>query len=201
MIILDCEQGSDEWFDARIGVASASNFAKIISPTGKKSTQSKGYMNQLIAEKMMNKKTETHQSEAMLRGIELEVEAREWYEFNNDCDVNEVGLVYLDESRLISCSPDGLLKDKGLEIKCPMPSTQIEYLRSGKIPTKYIPQVQGSMLVTGLKQWDFLSYHPEIKPFLITVDADLDYQAKMSIYIADFVEEMQAAIKQIKGEI
>ena len=88
---------------------------------------------------------------------------------------------------------------KGLEIKCPEPHTHIKYLREGILPKDYIQQVQGSMLVTGLKQWDFLSYHPTIKPFLITVDADLEYQEKMNAYIADFVEEMQEAIKIIKG--
>jgi len=197
MIILDCEQGSDEWFEARIGVLSASNFSNVITATGKKAKTA--HMNQLIAEVFLNRKTEIFQSQSMTRGIELEPEARTWYEFETDNDVKEVGLVYLNNAKKVSCSPDGLMDKKGLEIKCPEPHTHIKYLREGVLPKDYIQQVQGSMLVTGLKQWDFLSYHPTIKPFLITVDADLDYQEKMSIYIADFVEEMQQAIKQLKA--
>lgn len=199
MIILDVEQGSEKWFNARIGLVSASNFGKIITPTGKKSTQYKTYMNTLIAEVMMGHKIDNHQSDAMLRGIELEPEARDYYEFQTDSEVKQVGLVYMDESKTISCSPDGLLKTKGLEIKCPIPHTQIEYLRSGKLPGKYIPQLQGSMLVTGLIEWDFLSYHPELQQLLITVESDTAYQAKMKVYLTDFVTEMKEAINQIKG--
>jgi len=199
MIILDVEQGSDEWFEARIGKVSASNFGKIITPTGMKSTQSKSYMNTLVAEIMMNRKINTYQSQVMLEAIEMESEARQYYEFQTDSEVKQVGLVYMDESKDISCSPDGLLKSKGLEIKCPIPSTQIEYLIKGKIPGTYIPQVQGSMLVTGLSRWDFLSYHPELSQLLITVDADYEYQAKLKIFLDDFVKEMKSAIKKIRG--
>jgi len=35
MIILDHEQGTEEWFAARLGKPSASNFAKLITQTGK----------------------------------------------------------------------------------------------------------------------------------------------------------------------
>jgi len=199
MIILDVEQGSDEWFKARIGLVSASNFSKIITPNGKKSTQYKSYMNTLIAENMMDHKINTHQSDAMLRGIELEPEARDYYEFKTDSEVSQVGLVYMDESKTISCSPDGLMEKKGLEIKCPNPNTQIEYLRDNKVPGKYIPQIQGSMLITGLMQWDFLSYHPELQQLLITVESDPEYQAKLKVYLDSFVDEMREAINQIKG--
>ena len=197
MIILDCLQGSDEWMNAKIGVLSASNFSNVITATGKKAKTA--HMNLLIAEIFLNRKTETFLSNSMQRGMDLAPEARTWYEFATDSDVREVGMVYLNNDKKVSCSPDGLMDKKGLEIKCPEPHTHIKYLREGILPKDYIQQVQGSMLVTGLKQWDFLSYHPTIKPFLITVDADPDYQAKMNDYIADFVEEMDQAIKQIKG--
>ena len=36
MLILDIPQGSDEWLKARAGLISASNFGKILTPTGKK---------------------------------------------------------------------------------------------------------------------------------------------------------------------
>tara|TARA_R110000822_G_scaffold78634_2_gene188364 strand:- start:1696 stop:2289 length:594 start_codon:yes stop_codon:yes gene_type:complete len=197
VIVLDCVQGSDEWINARIGVLSASNFSNVITATGKKAKTA--HMNMLIAEIFLNRKTEIFQSNSMTRGIELEPEARTWYEFATDNEVREVGLVYLNSDKKVSCSPDGLMDKKGLEIKCPEPHTHIKYLREGILPKDYIQQVQGSMLVTGLKQWDFLSYHQTIKPFLITVDADLDYQDKMKTYIDEFILEMQDAIKQIKG--
>jgi hypothetical protein len=156
-------------------------------------------MNALIAEVMMGRKMNTYQSYDMTAAIELEPEARKYYEFKTDAEVTQVGLVYMDESKTVSCSPDGLMERRGLEIKCPNPNTQIEYLRANKLPGKYIPQIQGSMLVTGLIEWDFLSYHPELQQLLITVESDTAYQAKMKVYLDEFVTEMKEAINQIKG--
>ena len=140
MIILDCAQGSEEWFNARIGVLSASKFHQVITATGKKAKTA--HMNLLIAEIFLNQKIGTFLSDSMQRGMDLEPEARTWYEFETDNDVKEVGLVYLNNDKKVSCSPDGLMDKKGLEIKCPEPHTHIKYLREGILPKDYIQQVQ-----------------------------------------------------------
>ncbi len=188
MIILDVEQGSSEWFKARCGIPTASCFDKIITPGGKASSQHITYSNKLVAEYIMKESINIEQNEWMQRGTELEPEARNYYQFITDVDVKEVGLIYKNKDKLISCSPDGLADDRGLEIKCPAPHTHIEYLLNDKLPTKYIPQVQGSMWVTGLKQWDFLSYHPDLPPLLLTVDADEIFHNTLDELMEKFVE-------------
>ena len=55
MIILDHEQGTEEWLAARLGRPSASNFGKLITVSGKPSTSAVGYINQLIAERFVGK--------------------------------------------------------------------------------------------------------------------------------------------------
>ena len=190
MIILDVDQGSDEWFKARAGIPTASSFDKIITSTGKPSTQAKTYSNKLVAEYIIGDKINIDSNEWMQRGVELEPEAREYYEFQTDSEVKEVGLIYKDENKLVSCSPDGIMGDRGLEIKCPAPHTQIEYLLNDRLPSKYIAQVQGSMWVTGFKQWDFLSYHPDLPPLLITVHADKEFHGKLNILVDNFIEKM-----------
>jgi hypothetical protein len=72
----------------------------------------------------------------------------------------------------IGCSSDGLWGETGIEIKCPNASTHVAYLRKGKLPTTYVQQVQGTMLVLGLSEYWFLSYHPELEPLLIKVKRD-----------------------------
>ena len=52
MIILDHEQGSEEWLAARLGKPSASSFSKLITQTGKPSSSADGYINELIAERL-----------------------------------------------------------------------------------------------------------------------------------------------------
>ena len=37
LITLDCEQGSEEWLAARLGIPTATGFENIVTATGKKS--------------------------------------------------------------------------------------------------------------------------------------------------------------------
>lgn len=200
MITLDLDQGSPEWFEARLGLITASNFDKLITSTGKRSTQSKSYMHKLLAEWLTGTSISQEANEWMQRGNELEAEARSFYELMTGFDVKQVGLVYADEDKTVSCSPDGLMSDRGLEIKCPAPHTHVSYLLSGKLPSKYVAQVQGSMYVTGLNKWDFLSFHPEMEPLLITVERDVKFCASLHQTICDLVIEMDAAKLKLKPQ-
>lgn len=171
MIILDVEQGTQEWLEARLGVPTASNYSKLVTSIGKPSTQAEKYINELIAQKITGKLPDTFKSDAMERGNELEAQARAYYEFMTDNEVSEVGLILNDDGA--GCSPDGLIGDDGgIEIKCPLASTHVGYLRAGKLPTAYVQQVQGCMYITGRKWWDFVSFHPEIESMIIRVERD-----------------------------
>jgi len=191
MITINCEQGSPEWFDQRAGVPSASNFKRIFTGTGKPASAAgqQTYMFELIAE-WMGAKEETFKSEWMQRGNELESQAVSYYEFQTDNDVTTVGTVFKDARREISCSPDGLIGEQGgLEIKCPKSLTHVKYLLSGKVPSEYIPQVQGSMYVTGRKWWDFLSFHPDLPPLLIRVKRDDVFIRGLAVELSMFIKK------------
>jgi len=191
IIVDDIEQGSDEWFEARRAIPTASCFGKIITPTGSKSTQAKDYMNRLLYEWWTGKTEEGFKSEWMLRGQEMEEDARNMYQFIKSSEVRKVGIVYKDDRKLVACSPDGLLDDRGQEIKCPAAHTHVGYMLGGnKIPNLYIPQAQGGMYVTGFDKWDFMSYHPDMKPLLVTVYRDDEYINKMDKLISAFIDEM-----------
>jgi hypothetical protein len=175
MDIFSCEQRSDEWFQARLGKWTASNFDKLITPSGKESASAASFNNKLAAEIIIGRPEETYTSEAMQRGIELEPEA---FTMVNDFDnpfgwsFKEVG--FIDSGLGYGCSPDGIDPDLkiGLELKCPSAHTHVEYLASDEMPKKYWAQVQGSMLVTGYDQWVFCSYHPDFPPQVIVVKKD-----------------------------
>ena len=196
MIILDVEQGSPEWLRARC-VPTGSNFDKIMTGGLKASTQAEVYQNKLVGEWYTGEPEQMFVNDAMARGTELEPLGRSSYEFVTGNDVEEVGFVYMDERRLAGCSPDGLCGDKGVEIKCPLPSTHISYLLSGGLPAKYLGQVQGSMFITGLKQWDFTSYCPGFPPLIITVDADPKWQEAFKPLLEKFIDGMLAKREKI----
>ncbi len=191
----ECEQGSDEWHVLRSGLISASSAGEIFTATGKPATGQKvsNYINRLIAERVMGKPVESgYTSAAMERGHEIEIDARLWYEMAHDCDVTQVAMLQEDD---YSCSPDGLIYSgeqlvKGLEIKSPLAHTHVSYLLKQQIPTQYIPQLQVSMFVSGLSEWDFLSYHPDLEPMLITCERDDDW-------IEKFVETAEKILFQV----
>ena len=199
MIIVDnIEQGTREWRKLRLGIPTASNFSKIITSTGKASTQRKAYLNKLLAEWFTGKPADSYKNTAMERGNELEADARSLFAFIKVVKVKEVGLVYLDKRKLVAASPDGLygydvVKDvflRGYEAKCPDAHTHIGYLLNQKLPSQYKAQVQGSMYVTGLDHWAFMSYHPEMKPLIINVDRDERYIKLLADELDCFVTEM-----------
>ena len=102
-------QGSDAWFAARAGSPGASSLGKIITSTGKPSTQRKAYLYQMAGEKILGKKEESFKSAAMARGTEMEPEARECFCGISGLEVEEVAMCYADELKLFHCSPDGLI--------------------------------------------------------------------------------------------
>lgn len=189
MIILDIDQGSDEWLQARAGIPTASNFDKIVTSKGDPSKSATAYRHKLLGEWLAGPE-ESFKSDAMDRGNALEGDARSLYSVFRDKDIGQVGLIYKDDTRLVSCSPDGLMDNGGLEIKCPLAHTHIKYLMDNKLPSKYIAQVQGSMYVTGMDTWDFMSYHPKIAPLILTIERDNDYISKMNELIEKFIVKL-----------
>ena len=195
MEIVDCIQGTEEWFEARLGFVTASNFHKVLN----KKEGRKLYMRKLAAEKLTGYREESYKNEVMDKGSETEQEARRFYEMVNDCEVKQVGFVMRDE--WIGGSPDGLIgKDGLIEIKCPLSSTHIEIILSEKMPTLYIPQVQGLLWVTDRKWCDFVSLDPKVlsKPmFCVRVERDKEYFKKLAGEVGVFVNELKAMIDKI----
>ena len=167
MIIHNMEQGSTAWWQVRIGVATASEFDKILTPAKLEPSRSvDGYINKLLGEWLRNKPDEGFESEWMKRGKEVEQEARDYYAFHTGAEVQQVGFCYIEDGNY-GCSPDGLVEDGGLEIKCPSPGIHVGYILDGRVPLDYRLQILGSLLVTGREYWDFISYHPDIEPLII----------------------------------
>lgn len=192
MIILDIEQNTPEWHLARLGIPTASMMSSIITSTGKASTSSKTYMNQLLADWKAGEPVDNWAGNKFTEiGHEREPEIKALYEFITDKKVDDIGFCFKDDKRLVGCSPDGFVCDDGLvEFKNPKGSTMAKYLLYGKVPTTYIPQVQAQMWITGRDWCDFMFQHPDIGNKIIHVERDEIFIAKMSGMVSKFIEEM-----------
>ncbi len=193
---INIKQGSPEWHALRAGKATASSFHKILTPTGKASTQAKVYMESLLAEIMIGESVSTWEGNKWTdRGTELEPDAICLYEMITEQSTQEVGFV---EDYGVGCSPDRFIGDDGLlETKCPAAHTHAKYLLENKMPSEYTTQVQGQLYVTGRKWCDFTSYHPEMPPLIIRVKRDEDYITKLSGALNNFNINMAEKIRRL----
>ena len=199
MIAVDVQQQTAEWFAEKCGVPSASNFSKIIQSNGKPSKQRQKYLYQLAGECISGIREESYQNASMIRGIEMEDEARKLYELVTEETVEQVGICYFDEKKLLSCSADGLIgADGGLEIKCPIMSTHVGYLLNGGLPSEYFQQIQGSLYITGRKWWAFMSYYPSIKPLIINIERDEKFISALDSELRTFSKELEDIINIIR---
>lgn len=160
MKIINCEQGTKEWFDARKGHMTASHATAIGNAKAGLNT----YIKEMMSEYYSSGEKEQFTSGHTDRGNELEPIARQVYEFENNVTVDEVGFIELNE--YVGCSPDGLIgEDGGLEIKSPSDKEYIEYLIDGEdaIKSDYHWQVQMNLKITGRQWWDLMIYNPNFK--------------------------------------
>lgn len=191
MKVIDCIQGSDQWLNVRRGVATASNFSKIVTSKGDASTQRNGYTLQLASELITDIQDESYKSSDMQRGNDLEAEARQAYMEATLSNVEQVGFILCDH---YGYSPDGLVGNDGIiEIKCPKQNTHTKYLFDKKLPTEYKAQVQGGLLATGRKWCDFISYHPsfDVDKRLLIIRAERD---------EDFISSLKAALDKVNDK-
>lgn len=197
MIIINCEQRSECWHEHRTGRITSTRFKNLVS---KETTDSyKDLVTNIACEIITHKMEETYSNADMERGIELEPIARKEYETLFDTDVKTVGFLIPDEDHKyhdwIGISPDGILSDNGLlEIKCPKMRTHFEYIERNELPSEYRYQVQGQLFVSGLSYCDFMSFVPEMKPFVIRVYPDVNL-------FHDFEGRLDVLIEQVKKKL
>ena len=201
------EQGTPEWFAARLGNVTASRVADVIAKTKSGYSASReNYMAQLICERMTGTVAESYTNAAMQWGTETEPLARAAYESVADVLVDEVGYVQHPTIERAGASPDGLIGVFGLlEIKCPNTATHIDTLISEQVPTKYITQMQWQMSCTGRTWADFVSFDPRLpsglQMFVKRVEFDAEYVAMLKEEVIKFLAELDAKISKLNERL
>ena len=165
-------QYSEGYDQLKLGIPTSSQFHKIITPQGKPSKQWREYACLLIAERILPQKIDVYHSPAMERGLIVEAEAADWYEFDRDVTVQRVGFI-TDDNHTIGCSPDRLIGDDGLlEIKAPLPPKQVEYWISGEIHERFRPQLQGQLYITHRSWVDIVCWHDLLPKLVMRIEPD-----------------------------
>jgi len=203
--IIDAEQRSPEWHAARAGRVTGSRAADMLATV--KSGEAAARRNlrtQLVLERITGRPQESgFTSAAMQQGIDREPEAYAAYAEITGRELTKTGFLRHDLF-MVGVSLDGHVGDfEGIiEIKCPLPATHLSYLRSGVVPSAYIPQVTHSLWITGAEWCDFISYNPDFpEPLQVKITrvyaTDLNLP-EYQIQLFNFLSEVDAEFDTVQ---
>lgn len=194
--VFDFPQGSPEWFKARLGIPTASEFAAVKAKGEGKTRRT--YMMKLIGEILTGECMEGYSNAHMERGKEMEPDARNLYAFRMDVEPIQVGFV---RNGRKGASPDSLIGLNGMcEIKTKLPHLQAEVLLADRLPPEHIAQCQGNLWVAEREWIDFVSYWPRMPLFVKRVYRDDAYIATLAKEVDLFLAEMDTYLAVLKDE-
>ena len=198
-------QGTDEWFTARLGKVTASrlNDALAMTKTGEGASRV-NYRLELVTERLTGQKTESYTNSYMQWGTEQEPFAREAYEALKSEFVVETGFHDHPSIPMTGASPDGLIGEDGLlEIKCPASSTHVGYLADNKVPAKYKKQMIWQISCTGRKWVDFVSYDPRLPEnlqlFVVRYEPTPEEISEVETQVAEFLKTVDELETQLRN--
>lgn len=192
--IVDCEQNSDAWFAARLGVVTASEFGSVLAKGEGKMRAS--LMRKLAAEIITGERGESFTTAAMERGHAMEDEARKFYSFMNDVEPQQVGFI---RNGRKGGSPDSLIGNDGLlEIKTMRGDLLIDVLLKDEFPSVHKAQCQGNLLVSEREWIDISVYWPKFPPFIKRSYRDETYLKTLSDEIDRFNDDLDALVEKIR---
>lgn len=203
MQIIECEQNTPEWHEARMGIPTASRFQTVMAKgkDGGVSLTRKTYMYQLAGEIITGKPMEGFSNDHTERGHAMEGEARDLYAFETTADLRRVGFI---RNGRAGCSPDSLIGDDGgLEIKTKLPHLLIELILKDEFPPEHRHQVQGTLWLTGRAWWEIAIYWPGVPMFRKRVFRDELFIQQIATAVDRFNAELDQVVTEVRrrGEL
>ena len=198
-VFTDLEQGSPEWFAARCGIVTASEFGTVLAKgeDGGASKTRKTYLYKLAGEIITGQPAESYRNAHMERGQAMEAEARATYEFETDAVCEHVGFI---RNGRAGASPDSLIGVNGLvEIKTVLPGLLIETMLSDKFPAKHKAQCQGQLWISEREWIDIAVYWPGLPLFIKRATRDEAYIQNLAEAVERFNAELDAIVERVRA--
>ncbi len=197
-------QGSPEWLAARVGKITGSRMNDVLAKlkgAGEAKTRS-DYRMELVAERLTGEAAERYVNGYMEWGTEYEPLARSSYEILFDRVVTHTGLIIHPEMPFAASSPDGLVDDGLIEIKCPKTTTHLRWRMKNTVPEEHVSQVYWALACTGMEWADFVSFDPRLPEsmqlFVVRLYPEKELMDRMEAEVRRFEEEIEEAIAKLK---
>lgn len=198
LVVIGCDQGSEEWARARLGIPTASRFHTVLAKgkDGGASVTRRTYLMELAGEIITGEPMESFKNGHMERGIAMEDEARDLYSFMHDVEPQRVGFI-LNGAK--GCSPDSLLGEDGmLEVKTKLPHLLAELLLKDEFPPEHKAQCQGALWVAQREWIDIAVYYPKMPLFVKRAARDEAYIATLAVAVDKFNAELATIVERIR---
>lgn len=158
----DHVQGSDEWYDQRRGMITASVIGQLITTktlAPANNDTSRGLTALLAAERITGHTDPTFVSDDMLRGIDDEPRAVTAYR-EHIAPVTTFGFMVRSWGQCeLGYSPDGLVGEDGLvEVKSRRSKKHVQTVLAGEVPAENMAQCQAGLFVSGRHWLDYVSF-------------------------------------------
>jgi putative phage-type endonuclease len=207
MKIIQCVQGSEEWFNARLGKLTSSTIADVVAKRKRGTEELACRVDlrlDLVTERLTRKPCDHFVSLWMEQGKDREPLARIAYELRFGFETEQIGFAEHERIAQAGASPDGLVGDDGLvEFKCPKTNTHLGYRLAECVPEQYVPQMMWQMAVTGRQWCDFVSFHPDFPDpldlFVCRLIRDDSMIAAMEAEAKKFLDEVEVVMIQVSG--
>jgi putative phage-type endonuclease len=193
------EQGTEEWRLARLGKVTAS---RVSDARAKKGTATRAnYIADILAERLTGTVAETFTNSYMEWVTLNEPLARAAYQIKTGRWVEQIAMVDHPTIPYFAASPDGLVEDGLIEIKCPKTSTHISYLTAGEVPTTYKNQMLAQMACTGRRWVDFVSFDPRLPErlqlFVVRFEPSEEDIKNLETDVVNFLTEVDNLLEKL----
>jgi YqaJ-like recombinase protein len=205
--IVECDQRSAAWRDARIGRLTSSRANDFLSEgrtKGSEGTQRKNLRWQLALERLCGRSLDRDfQSQAMTDGVAREADALRLYEATTGVLLRRCG--FLSHTELMAgASLDAYIGtfQRIVEAKSPIPATHGEFLRTGVVPLDYRRQIVHQLFVSGAEACDYISYQPDfperLRLRIVTVPREAEameaHEKAVRAFLAEVDREVDALL-------
>jgi putative phage-type endonuclease len=197
-------QQTPEWFQQRVGKATASRIKDIVAKTKTGAAASrKNYAVELALERLTGSKKEGFTNAAMQHGIDQEPYAKLAYENRTGQLIQDVGFIDHPTIPMSGASPDGFPGEGLIEIKCPNSATHLDNLIRGSADPDYLPQMYWQMACTGRPWCDFVSFDPRFPEHLqlaiYRVNTDAQKIKELENEVSQFLTEVDLIVEKLNG--
>lgn len=201
----DVEQRSDEWYEQRRGMVTASVVHNLITAKTLKPANnevSRGLTASLVAERITGFVDPTYQSDDMFRGVIDEPTARDLYS-EHFSPVRECGfMVRKEDGWQLGYSPDGLVGDVGLiEVKSRRQKKQLITVLDDQVPAENMAQLQAGLLVSGRAWIDYVSFCGGMHLWVKRVYPDDRWHQAITAAVIQFEEAAATMINNYRSAV